>query len=132
MTTLKESPCTYFSTLLNYGKNVLDCSLESIEESFSTYEHCINRYFNKSEWDTSIDIQFKDATLTCSMDSENKCNIAYLILENLSDIEHYIRYCDRTYPYNHEIDRWITDYGYIRTSFETEQLFFVLMPVSPK
>ncbi|PXV68026.1 hypothetical protein CLV62_10256 [Dysgonomonas alginatilytica] len=130
MTTLKESPYTYFSGLLKYGKSVLNCSLESIEESFSTYEHCISRYFNKSEWHTRIEIQLKNATLTCSMDSENKCQIAYLLLDNLSDIGHYIRYCDQTHPYNHEIDRWITDYGYLRISFEAEQLFFVLMPVS--
>ena len=128
----KESPCTYFSILLRSGESVLNCSLDSIKEQFNTHEYCITQYFDKSKLHTDIDIQLKDAILTCSVNDENKCHIAYLNLEKPYEIEHYIRYCDRTYPYNHQYNKWITHYGYLYISFLIEKLHFVLTPKSAK
>jgi len=94
---MKQINCTQYIAL---ACSAINASLESVKALFHEREQCEIYYSNKEKKDFQLEIRFDMATLTCLFDENNICESAFLFLDDLMDITHYIEYCNKTFPCN--------------------------------
>lgn len=110
-----KSPQNHFSNLINYASSVLKLSEQEIRDKFSDAPICLMEYIEKSVHENIIEIRFDKeyATLSCSFDINNKCDYAFLFIDNSDDIDLCINYFNDTYDYNYMRSGWILPNCYL-------------------
>lgn len=115
MENAQTSSLSNISNLIDHAKSVLGLSEEDIRNRFSDTPICLMEYIEKGVHENIIEIRFDKeyATLSCSFDINNKCDYAFLFIDNSDDIDPCINYFNNTYDYDYMRSGWILPNCYL-------------------
>ncbi len=108
---------------------VLNHTLNTISEMFLCDEIMFIDSRHKGGKDKIVELKFDTVTIECWSNGNNICNKSYLFLDNLGDLQHYIDYCNKEYPYDHQLKGWRTRDYLIRLFTDKKDCFLALLPL---
>lgn len=111
----KDLDIENYTCLLQQINTLMRLTLSEIRYIYESYPHCIIDYCEKGVTEKSIEIRFdkQGVTITCSFNSEGKCNIIYLYSDKRETIEKLIHYLKDKYEYSFYKKRWTVSAYYV-------------------
>ena len=119
-----------FEEHINSACRVLKHSFKTVPGLFTGKEICIMDYLSQKLNDKVIEVRFDTATLTCLFDKNDICDGAFLFLDDLNDLQHYIDYCNKKYPYNFILCGWIIEDCCFQIKPCKHDYYFALLPAT--
>lgn len=122
---MKQINCTEHIAL---ACSVINLSLQTVKTLFYGRELYEIHSLFKEEKDFQLEIRFDTATLTCLFDENDICEGAFLFLDDLMDITHYIEYCNKTYHRNTVLAGWVVDCCLIQINTDNKECSLLFLP----
>jgi len=91
---------TKFDTLLEHAWSILGISADDLKQTYKDYTVCLMEYIEKEVHEHIIEIRFDNekATISISLDKENKCAVSFLFFDSTEDekllIDHLVNSTD--------------------------------------
>lgn len=122
---MKQINCTEHIPL---ACSAINSSLQTVKTLFYDKELYEIHSSYKEEKDFQLEIRFESATLTCLFDVNNICEGAFLFLDDLMDITHYIEYCNKTYDCDPALAGWVVNNCLIQINTDNKECSLLFLP----
>lgn len=126
MATQKTNSSEYCAGLINCASLILRLHHDEIVDQYSDNAMFVKDYIEKGVHEKIIDIVFEDekATLACTFDENNGCNISYIFLDNLDEVGSYIAYLKNEYDYDYIRNCWLLPNSYLSIKSTEDDIYF--------
>jgi len=94
--------------LTNHAVSVLNLFFKEIKVRFANHPICLMEYHEKGAYEKTIEIRFdpEQASLSCILNEEKICDIAYLFFDNHLTVGNYIQYLNENFTYDYLTAKW--------------------------
>ncbi len=110
----------------------IDTPFQAIKTLYQNRETTAITSSKNGEKERMLEIRFEGATLSFLFDNRNICRKVYLFPDAPNDVTHYLKYCSKTYQYNHIPEGWINNGCLIQVHIERNERSLMVLPVKPK
>lgn len=115
-----------FAAHIHSAYCALKCPLTAIFSLFPDRVTKLHDYTLNGGIDVKlVDIELDVATLTCLFTVNQRCTAAFLFLDKVDDMEHYITQCNNDYRYDYLLKRWIAADHSVDVRKDEEDYFLV-------
>ncbi len=104
---------THITDNIQNAFGALKYSFAAIPKLFTGKDLCVINCQNDGKNGKLMEISFNAATLTCHFNKDNICYNAYLYLDDLGDLQHYVDYFNQVYKFDPTCQAWVSDKGCI-------------------
>lgn len=117
----------YCSLLINSAHSVLGLSHVQIVNILSDKPMFVVDYIEKGNHEYIIYIPFsaQKAILYCIFDKDKICEMSYIVLENLEEVDNYIAYLQYYYDYDHIQNHWLLPDSYLAIRKTENDIIFM-------
>lgn len=128
MNSSSQSFEVYFSDLLNLAQSTLNLNQEEIKEKFVEYRICVETFIENQHEEKSIKITKQDnskISLCCYFLDNDKSNLCFLFLKELTDINDYVDFLNNNYDYDFIRSGWILSNCHISIKGNKSKYYFM-------
>lgn len=87
---------------------------------------------NGNHQDVLVEVCFDSAGLVCQFDQDAICEAVYIIPDKPTEITLYTEYCQATYPYDPDLERWQMNDFLIRLIFYKKEYCLSISPLKKR
>lgn len=107
-----------YEILIGYAKSMLGYSFEELKRNYISYPISITVHIDKkiNAFEKNIEVRYdnQDATVSCSFNKADKCNVTYLFFDTQDDENNFIEYLSRSFRFDYRGNHWSLDNCYLK------------------
>lgn len=107
-----------FEILIGYARSMLGYSFEELKRKYINHPISITVHVDKkiNAFEKVIEVRFdnQEATISCSFDEFDKCNIGYLFFDTQTDENEFIEYLRKIYEFDFRKNYWEINNCYLK------------------